>query len=201
MGRGLAGHGQALRFRFADESDALFRGNVADMVIAAGLPHEVQVALHLAPLALGGNARQPVLPGVAAGVDDAAAHQRIDLAVRRDDLPEGFRLPHRGFHHLRALHAHAVVGKRDHPRRKLLHGGERGLFFADGDAAVGMHAHERVPPHGFQLRLEIGGAVRHRPQVRHGADVREAAVRRRRRSRADRLFIRKSRFPQMNVNI
>ena len=70
-----------------------------------------------------------------------------------------------------------------------------------GDSTIGQHPNHRVMADGLQLRLKMLQAVRHRVQVRHGARSRIATVSRRKGAGANGLFIRKTRFPKMYMNI
>ena len=121
VGRGLAAHIQALGLGRADEGHALFRGDVADVVGAAGLPYQGEVPLHLAPLALGGDARVAMGGGVGPGVDISPMEQALVLAVGGDELAQTFGLQHGLTHPAVGLDALAVVGEGAHITRQRRH--------------------------------------------------------------------------------
>lgn len=198
--RGFAGDVCARPLGAADERDAFRRGDVADVVGGARLFRQRKVALNLRVFARGRNARQPVRAREIAVVDAAAADERDILAVGGKDTSGGFGLAHRPLHHPLVLHAAAVVAERDGVGR-VLRQRRDGLAAAPArDAAVGKHPHRRVRRmHG--LRAQPLGAVGRRVQVGHRADGGEPAVRRGHRAGPHRLLIRKTRLPQMNMNI
>ena len=111
MGAGFAGHVQALGFRLADQINAFFRGNVADVVAASRLPHQLQVPLDLTPLAFGADSPVTVGFGVGSVVDVAAVKQGIVLTVGHDGLSQRLGCQHGSFHHIRRLNAPPVIGK------------------------------------------------------------------------------------------
>jgi hypothetical protein len=143
-----------------------------------------------------------VRAGVFAVVDIAPVQQRIVLAVRGNQAARRFDSPHGPAHVVFLLNAAPVVGKpgdfsgecpvvRQFPTALL----------SDGDATVGQNGDERGISDEFKLALKMRRAVRRRLDVGHGADKRKAAARRGRRGRRNRLLIRKSGLPQMNVHI
>ena len=114
VGSRLAGDIQPLRLCLAEQGDALLGGDVADVIGAARLPHQLQIALDLPPLALRADAPVSVGTGVGTVVDIAAPQEAVVLAVRHDELAEAFRRLHGAAHHAVALDASAVVGEGDH---------------------------------------------------------------------------------------
>ena len=107
----LAGHAHAAPLGFANQRHALGAGDVADVVAAAGLPGEFQVAFDLAPFALGADALVAVGGGIAPVVDVSAVQQGVVFAVGGEDHVFAGGCLHGGAHHLPALHAGAVVGE------------------------------------------------------------------------------------------
>ena len=77
MRRGFTAYIDAAFLRLPDEGGALLRGNMADVVGAAGFLSELQVPLDLAPLALAADALMSVAGSVAAVVDVAAAQEAV----------------------------------------------------------------------------------------------------------------------------
>ena len=129
-------------------------------------------------------------PGIGAIVDIAAVKQGVVLAVGHDQLAEALGLLHGPAHHIPVLHALPVIGKGHYI-------GGHGLQLRQRLP----HPNHRVMADGLQLRLKMLQAVRHRVQVRHGAHSRIATVSRRKGAGANGLFIRKTRFPKMYMNI
>ena len=201
MGASLAGDVQPLGLGPADEGHALLGGDVADVVAAARLPHQLQVPLDGPPLAFGADAPVTVGPGVDAVVDVAAMKQAVVLAVGHDEPAQLFGFQHGRPHHLSVLHALAVIGKGHHVRGHGIQVRQPLPFFALRNGAVGQDADHRVPADGIQLRLKVFHAVRHRVQVGHGAHRGIAAMGRRQRSGADGLLIRKTRLSEMYMHI
>ena len=202
MGAGLAGDRQALSLGLADQGHALLGGDVADVVAAAGFMDQLEVPLHLPPLALRGVAGETVGPGVGAVVDaPALLEQRFVLAVGYNWLVQRFGQLHGPAHLLRGLDALAVVGKahgiRGHGRKicQFL------ALFASGDGAVGIDADRRVPGNGLQLRTEAICTVRHRLEVGHGAHGGVTACRSSGSAGGNGLLIRKTRLTQMHMHI
>lgn len=106
MGAGLTGDGQALGLGGADEGDGFLGGDVAHVVAAAGLPHQGDITLHLAPLAFGGVAGEAVGGGIDAVVDAPAfRQQRFILTVGHDGLVQRLGKSHGAAHHVRGLDA------------------------------------------------------------------------------------------------
>ena len=198
---GLAAHVHAGGLRVPDQLHALLGGDVADVVAAAGLRRQLQVALDGPPLGFGADAPVSVGACVRAVVDVAAAQQAVVLAVGRDQLAQRPRALHGLAHHARILHAAPVVAEGAHPRRKALQVGKLLALFAHADRAVGQHADHRVPTDNVQLGLKVRNAVRHRIQVRHGAHRGAAAPRRRPTAASNRLLVRKTRLPEVHMHV
>ena len=168
---------------------------------AARLLREAQVALNLAPLALGAYAPVAVRPRVGPVVDVPALQERIHLAVRGEEVPRLRALRHAAAHHVLVLHAAPVVGE---GRGQAVHTPDirhLAALFAHGQRAVGIDLDEGVPLDYRELLRQTLRAVRHRVQVRHGAEGRVPAPRGRRRAGRNRLLIRKTRLSQMNMDI
>ena len=201
VGGGLAADVQALPFCLPDQSHALLRGYVADVVGAASLPDQLQVPPDLAPFALGADPRVAVGFCVGSVVDIAAAEQAIVLAVGGDQLPEALRLRHGRPHHFIVLHAPSVVGEGDHPGRQLFQIGQSLSPLAQGDGAVGIDLHLRLGFDQGLLRGQVFRAVRHRVQIRHGADGGITAPGRRGGAGGYGFLIRKARLAQMYMYI
>ena len=199
--RGLAGDVQPLRLRPADKRHALLGGHVAHMIGAACLAHQLEIALQLPPLALTADALVPVGAGIRTVVDIAAVQEGVVLAVRGNDLAEACRLAHRGAHHIRILHAAAVVGKAGDVRRELLHVRKLPAAAVRGDRAVGRHVDDRIRADALQLRGKRLQTVRRRIQIGHGTHAAVSAVRRSKRAGRNGLLIRKTRLTEMYMHI
>ena len=134
-------------------------------------------------------------------MDVAAAQEAVVLAVCGQNFSETPAFQHGLAHQALALDALAVIGKCDHIRRHVREVCKALAALADGDRAVGVYMHGGAladqPPLHIQRRAAVGDGVK----VRHRRDMRKAAVRRRQRPGADRLFIRKSRLTKMYMNI
>ena len=202
MGPGLAGYRQPLRLGLADEGHALLGGDMAHVVPAAGLPHQLQIPLHLFPLALRGVAGEAVplrpLPVVDA---PAGSQQGLVLTVGSDGLVQLFCEFHGIAHLVGGLDAFPVVGEAADKGLHSRHVRQLRAFFAPGDGPIGIHPHPAVPGDGVQLRPQVLQGVRHRIQVGHGAHRRVASCGGRRRAGGDGFLIRKSRLPKMNMYI
>ena len=122
------------------------------MVAAAGLPDQLEVPLHLAPLALGIVAGEAVGLGIGAVVDaPALGQQGFIFAVGHDGLVQFLGKHHGLAHPLLRLDAPAVIGKAGHVGG---HGGKvRQLcaLLALGDGAVGVDVDPGAPADGPQL--------------------------------------------------
>ena len=122
------------------------------MVAAAGLPDQLEVPLHLAPLALGIVAGEAVGLGIGAVVDaPALGQQGFIFAVGHNGLVQFLGKHHGLTHPLLRLDAPAVVGKAGHVGG---HGGKvRQLcaLLAPGDGAVGIDVDPGAPVNGPQL--------------------------------------------------
>ena len=197
----LAGHAHPAGLGPADELHALSAGNVADVVAAAGLLGELQVALDLAPFALRANALVAVGGGVAAVVDIAAAQQLVVLAVRGDDHALAGGDLHGAAHHGVVLHAAAVVGKGAAAalQRGNVHGLEPPAAARDG--GVGEDLDAGVAVDDLLLLGEGLGTVGYGVEVWHGADGGVAAVCGRKRPGADGLLITLAGLAEMDVDI
>ena len=84
----------------------------------------------------------------------SAVKKSVVLTVRGDELAEACCSAHRGAHHVRILHAAAVVGKAGGEGRHGLQIRKRLSPLAPGDGPVGDDAHPRVPPDELQLPLK-----------------------------------------------
>lgn len=110
---GLAGDVYAPRLRRADERDALFRRNMADVIFRARFLRDSQIALDLKVLAFRRNPPVPAHARILPVVDITAAEQFVHFAVRGDDHAFPLRLLHGAPHDGFALNAPAVVRKSD----------------------------------------------------------------------------------------
>lgn len=171
------------------------------MVGAARLAHQLEIALQLPPLALTADALVPVGAGIRAVVDIAAVQEGVVLTVRGDELAEACRLAHRGAHHVRILHAAAVVGKAGDVGRELLHVRKLPAAAVRGDRAVGRHVNDRIRADALQLGGKRLQTVRRRIQIGHGAHAAVSAVRRSKRAGRNGLLIRKTRLTEMYMYI
>ena len=114
VGTGLTGDVQTLGLGLADQVHALLGGDVADVIAAARLPHQLQIPLDGPPLALGADAPVAVGLGVGAVMDIAAPQEGIVLAVGHDQLAQAFGLQHGAAHHVAVLNAFSVIGEGHH---------------------------------------------------------------------------------------
>ena len=171
------------------------------MVGAARLAHQLEIALQLPPLALAADALVPVGAGIRAVVDVAAVQEGVVLAVRGDELAEARRLAHRGAHHIRILHAAAVVGKAGDIGCELLHVRKLPAAAVRGDRTVGRHVDDRIRADALQLGGKRLQTVRRRIQIGHGAHAAVSAVRRSKRAGRNGLLIRKTRLTEMYMYI
>ncbi len=202
VGPGLAGDGEALGLGGPDEGHAFFCGDVANVVAASRFPDQLDIPLHLPPLAGGVVAREAVPFGKLPVVDaPALVQQGLVLTVGHDRPVQLFCQQHGPPHHLPGLDAPAVVGEAGNRRGQGPHIRQSLPLLPLGDGPVGIDMDPGVPPDGFQLHLEAVRAVGHGVQVWHGAEGGIPSRRRRRRAGGDGLLIRKSRLPKMNVNI
>ena len=202
VGRRFAGDVGALRLCPADDLDALPAADVADVVGASGFLRQPDIPGDWAPFAFGADPLVPVRPGIPPVVDVSAGDEPLVLAVGREDPPQPPAGLHQGAHHALALDALPVVRKGNHPSghpRQI-----RRLYplFAHGQGAVGVHPAEAAafPDQPF-LFGQVIRRVRHRVQVRHGADVRVSSPGRRPAPGGDRLLIRKTRLAKMHMHI
>ena len=171
------------------------------MIGAACLAHQLEIALQLPPLTLAADALVPVGAGIRAVVDIAAVQEGVVLTVRGDELAEACRLAHRGAHHVRILHAAAVVGKAGDIGRELLHVCKLPAAAVRGDRAVGRHIDDRIRADALQLGGKRLQTVRRRIQIGHGAHATVSAVRRSKRAGRNGLLIRKTRLTKMYMHI
>ena len=154
--------GQALGLGGAHELEALLGGDVGDVEAAAGHAAELDVAVDLQLLAQRRPAEHAEARGGAALVDDAVRGERLDLAVRGDDLVELAHVLHAGAHHAGALDAVAVVGERDgalHDHVTDL--GERLALLAHRERADGTHVAEAGVAGAVDLVADLGAGVGH----------------------------------------
>ena len=200
--RRFTAHPQSLCLGAAHQLDTLFRGDMADMVLAAGLLRERDIALHLPPLALRTDAFMPVFAAVDPVVDITAPQQVVDLAVGHDGLADRRGPAHRLLHQFVRLHAAAVVGKSDHLRsqsRKVDQLAAAAL--SQRDRAVGFHAHHGVAADDRQLFAERRRRIGRRAEVGHRADRSVASPGRRRGTRGDGLLLRETRLAQVHMHV
>ena len=175
---------------------------MADMILAAGLFGQRDVALHLPPFAFGADSLVAVLAAVAAVVDIAAAQQAVDLAMGHDRFADRRSPPHGLLHQLRRLHAAAVVGEPDDvrgQRREIDQLPAAPLPHRDG--GVGHDPHHGVAADQVGLHPQVFGRVGHRIEVGHRADGRIAAAGRRHRAGGDGLLVREARFAQVDMHV
>ena len=143
----------------------------------------------------------PVGAGIRTVVDIAAVQEGVVLTVRGDELAETCRLAHRGAHHVRILHAAAVVGKAGDVGRELLHVRKLPAAAVRGDRTVGRHINDRIRADALQLGGKRLQTVRRRIQIGHGAHAAVSAVRRSKRAGRNGLLIRKTRLTEMYMYI
>ena len=199
--RGLAADVHPAGLGLTDKGDALFRGDVADMVGAAGLLRELEVPGDLSPLALGADAPVAVGGGVGTVMDVAAAQETVVLAVGDDQFPERFGAQHGLAHPRVGLHAVPVVREGDDAGREPLEIRERLPLLPDRDRAVGVDADAGAAGDAGLFDGEMPKTVRHRVEVRHGAHVGVTAARGGAAAGLHRLFIRKARLAKMHMHI
>ena len=175
---------------------------MANVVLAAGLFGQRDVALHLPPLALGADAPVSVLAAVVPVVDIPPAQQFIDLAVGHDGFADGRRTAHRLLHQLVRLHAAAVVGESDHLRGQ---GREIDQLAATAlphrDRAVRLHTHRGVAADDRQLLAERRRRIGRRAEVGHRTDRGVTPAGRRGRTGGYGLLLRETRLAQVDVDI
>ena len=174
---------------------------MADMISAARFFRQVKVAFDLPPFAFGRNPAVSVCPRVYAVMNIPAEKERIVLTMGGDDFPERLRLFHRRFHHIPALDAASVVGKGDHRTRKLLHIGKRFSKLSFCNRPVRIYGNPGAACNRIRLNLQILHRIRRGREIRHRTNRRIAAMRRRRRTACDILFIRKARLSEMHMHI
>ena len=200
--RRLAAHFQPFGPGLPHQIDALLRGDVTDMVLAAGLLRERDVAFHLPPFALGTDTLVSVLAAVDPVVDVAPAQQVVDFAVGHYGLAHGGGPAHRLLHQGVRLHAAAVVGESDYLRGE---GREIDQFAAPAlahrDRAVGFHAHHGVAADNLQLSAERRRRIGRRVQVGHRADRGIPPAGRGGRTRRDGLLLREARLAQVHMHV
>ena len=175
---------------------------MADVVLAAGLRGQRDVAFDLPPLALRRDAPMAVCAAVVAVVDIASVKESVDFAVRHDRFPDRCGTPHRLLHEFGRLHPASVV-REAHDLRSQ--GREIRQFAAaalsHGNRPVGLHAHHGVAADDLQLPFEVFRRIGRRVQVRHRADRRIASAGRSGRSRGDGLLLREARFAQVDMHV
>ena len=193
--RRLAGHVHSPCLCPADKLHAFFGGDVADVIGASARFRKRQIPLHLPVFACRGNAPVPVPCGVVAVVDVATVQQAVVLAVRRHRLSELSGKRHCLPHPLLRLHPSPVVRKGADVRCHFLQRRQLLSLLPDGQRTVRIHRDHRIPPDGVHLLPQVGKAVRHRIQIRHGAYRRVAAPCRRHCPAPDSLLIKITRLP------
>ena len=197
----LAGDVDAICLGTPDQPDALAGGDVADMVGTARFAAQLNIARNGAVLAFGAYPAMSVGAGVPAVMNIPAVQEAVVLAVRGDHLAQPRRLAHDRPHHVRALHAPAVVRKRD---RLRCHAGKVSRLraaLADRQRTVGVHGDAGIAADDVGLNPQVRRAVRHGIQIRHGADGGVTAACRRLRPRADGLLVRITRLPEVHMHI
>ena len=200
--RDLAGHGQPLGLGGAHELEALLGGDVGDVQRAAGHAAELDVAVDLELLAERRPAEHAEARGGAALVDDAVRGERLDLAVRGDDLVELAHVLHAGAHHAGALDAVAVVGEGD----RALHDHvadlrERLALLAHRERADGAHVAEAGVARAVDLVADLGAVVGHRVGVGHRGHVGESAVGGRAGAGLDGLLVLEAGVAEVHVHV
>ena len=201
MRRGFAGNLYAASLGFPYQRHAFFRGNVADMVAAAGSCGQSQVAGNLPPFTLSADALVSVGSTPAPVVDIAAAQQRIVFAVSGQDAIQFCGPPHRFQHNLLPLYAAPVSGKGDAMAAKRCHVDNRFAPPPQGDGSVREHLDAGIPVDNGLLQRQRLRAVGRRVEVGHCADGRVSAPCRRQRTGPDGLFLRRAGLPEMHVQI
>ena len=176
---GLTGDVQTLGLGLADQVHALLGGDVADVIAAARLPHQLQIPLNGPPLALGADAPVAVGLGIGAVMDIAAPQKGIVLAVGHDQLAQALGLQHGAAHHVAVLNALSVIGEGHHTGGHGVQVRQLPALLAFRNRPIGQDPDHGVLLYGVQLRLQGLHAVRYRIQVRHGAYGGIAAVGRR----------------------
>lgn len=193
----LGGHVDADLFGLPDQADRLLRADVADVVVNARRFRKQNIAPDMDRLRLVRDAFQAVPSGEFPLGDRGSFHQRVVLAVGDDRHSQRRRKFHRVLHHLRALHAYAVVGEADCAgflqRGKV---GQLAAKLAFRDRRVRQHIDEpRFVRFLFYVFYRVG-IIGYRSRVRHAGDRGEAAFGRRAGARFDRFFMLKARFAQ-----
>ena len=202
MGRGLAAHRQAAGLGTAHQRHALGGRNVAHVVAAAGLRRQLDVALHLSPLALGRNALVAVRTAVFAVMNVAAAEELLRLAVGHDRLADGRRTAHGLLHEGTLLHAASVVREGDRQRSQRLEIDQFAApLLAARDGGIGQRAHRGVEADRLQLDGQVLRRVGRGREVGHGAHHGVAAVRGGGGTRRHGLLRRESRLAQVDVHV
>ena len=156
MGAGFAGDGQALGLSGANQSHGLLGGDVADMVLAAGFPHQLNVPFHLLPFAFGVVADEAVAAGKFTVVNAPSSQQGFILAVGNNGLVQFFCQQHGLSHHIGRLYAAAVVGKACYVRSHSLQIGEGFAHLITGDGAVGIDFDAGILSDELELLLQLG---------------------------------------------
>ncbi len=175
---------------------------MTDVVGTPRFAHQLQVALHLAPLALRRDPPMAVRAAVVAVVDVTAAKQFVRLAVGHDLAARPLHAEHRLAHERLLLHAAAVVREAGHLRSQCSEVDQlTAALLSAGDGAVGDHPHPGVAPDGLQLSLQVFRRIGRRVQVGHGADGGISAPGGRSRTRRHGLLGRESRLAQMHMHV
>jgi hypothetical protein len=185
-----------------NQLDRSLRARMTDVYVAARQTGEEDVTNHHDLLGL---ARNPLETETGAHdplVHRSSARQRRLLAMIGDRDPERSRVLERGAHEVRAHHRAAVVAHRDRPGpHHLAEFGQRLPLLSHRDRADRMDSR---PPGALRLaddeadgRLIVGDRL----GVRHRADSREAARRRRPRTGGDRLDVLAPGLTQMAVDV
>ena len=174
---------------------------MADVIGAAGLLTQADIPFDGTPFGLGADTFVTVFSGVCAVVDISAEEQAVILTVRGDELVVFLCFDHRPAHHLLLLHASAVVGESGafvgQPRDIT----ELFALFADRDRGIRENVDDGVPVDDVLFCFQMLDRVGNRGEVRHRTDGGISASCRCLGTAFYRLFIRKSRLSEMDVNV
>ena len=136
---------------------------MAHVIGAAGFLRQAQVALHLPPFALAGNALEAMLPRIFALMDAAAMKQAFIFAVCGNQAACGLHAAHGLAHAAFLLNAASVIRKGHGLRPECL---EVAQFSAPAlthrDTPVGMHPYCRIPADRGQFLLQVLRRIRRR---------------------------------------
>ena len=142
-----------------------------------------------------------VLRTIFACMNIAAIEQFIDFAVCGYHFVKLFDFFHRLAHHFVTLHTSSIIGKGTNMRCQCIKIRKSFAFFTISDGTIRQDFNQSGFFDGFQLRCQCFGTIGHWIQVRHSANGGVTAVCCRLCTGTDGLFIKKSRFSQMRMNI